>query len=88
MRVKVIGYSNTFSWSKNGRSGEGMRVYIIRSPFPYESGISGHVADAIFLSSDYFKLIPKGIFEVGSDYDFNYSSDGRRSFLSDISLVK
>lgn len=87
MECLVVGYSDSFKWSKNGRDGEGMRVNITRKPMPYERGVNGLVTDSIYLDSSMFSLIPDCRFDLNKKYDFVYSSDGRRSFLSEIVKV-
>lgn len=88
MQVKVVGFTSPFNWSKGDRKGQGMRVNVLRVPFSYENNVTGLVADSIYLDSSMFNLIPDGSFVLNTDYIFDYSSDGRRSYLSAISVVK
>lgn len=88
MQAKVVGYTDSFTWNKNDRSGSGMRVNIVRHPMPYENGVHGLVCDSIYLDASQFSLLPDGGFTLNSDYEFCYSSDGRRSYLSEIKLIK
>lgn len=88
MVAKVVGIGESFTWEKNGRSGTGKNIYIVRAPSsnPRESGIIGFIATSLYIPESQFSLL-NGL-QINKDYSFNYESvDGRFTSLASISVV-
>lgn len=89
MVFKCTGVKGPFSYrdKSSGETTQAVIFYGIRYPNSRDGDMVGYVADSIFIGERNLGLIPKGKFEPNSAYNFEYASDGKYSYLDNITAV-